>query len=330
MPYILEINGQTVILNDEDVRRIMDRLVRQTRIQVWNRVGGPDSMFSSYYHIWEQHNRCHAINIFVLTMEVLGSAHLPDASWANRLRRQQRQLERLLRPNTLARFFDRLPRFVRDQGRFVRAMQTYRSRMIDGANATVRILEITRDTSFLTLSVCATILSAGAASGAAATAATTTRALGEAAARQFLLTQIQHSATRLGRSMAGERVTARETVNDIVSTAIDSVRDAGLGAIVGHFMGPLTNQLSTYAAREVARGNILRGVAAEMSKSKIEGVLPDLINQFIQRNPREIRRLLNMCVTARDARGQANIVANGLMQNRNFRRLLEERLERVA
>jgi len=331
MPYVLQINGRTVVLDDQDARGMLDQLVRQTRIQLWNRAGGPDSYFSHYYRVWEQHNRCHAVNLFVLTMEALGGANLPPANWANRLRRTQQQLGRMIRPASIGNFYQQYPNWNRGQARFVRDMKTYMNRMQLGAGRTITVLELTRDSSFVILGVCASILTAGAASGpAAAAASSTSGALVRAAASQFLVNQISSSATRLGRSLAGERVTTRETVDDIVNSALQSVPDAMLGGIIGKFMGPLTNRLSVYAGRELARGSLIRGVTLELSRSQIEAAIGRAVDRMLGRQPIDIRRILESSAGERDNRGHANVMADGLMQNRNFRRLLGEELQNQA
>ncbi len=330
MPYVLELCGQTVVLDDRDVRTAMDRLVRFSRIQVWAGIGGPNSQFQHYYDRWRYHNRAHSVNLFLLVAETLGGATIPDESWANRLRRRQQQIGRMIRPNTIDRFFREVVIFNRNQARFVRAMKRYLNRVEGGSETTVTILELTRDGSFLVLSACAALLSGGASSGQAVAAATSvSRTLVQAAARQFVVTQLQNSATRLGRSMSGERVTARETVADITTTAITSVRDAMLGEIVGKFMAPLTGSLARYAERAVSRGQILRGVGAEIGRGQIEGVIPDAITRFVQRNPRTVRRLLEQCINARDSRAIADQFAQGMMTDRAFQQDLESRLQAV-
>lgn len=331
MPYVLQIRGRTVVLDDADVRGLIDRLVRQTRTQVWPAAGGPNSYFQHYYHVWEQHNRCHSVNLFILAAEALGGADLPPASWANRLKREAGQLRQMIRPNNIGNFYQRFPGFNRSQARFVRAMRTYQSRMIDGATRSVRILEVTRDTSFLTLSVCASLLTAGAASGPAVAAASSGgSALLRAAATQFVISEMQNSATRLGRSLAGERVTAQETADDIMTSALTALTDTMLGDVVGRFMGPLTDQLTSYATREIARGSLLRGVGQQMTRNQIEGAVSAAVNRMLGRQPNDIRQLLESSRRERNNRGHANVMANGLQQNRRYRRMLEAELENQA
>jgi len=233
MPYVLQINGRTVVLDDQDARGMLDQLVRQTRIQLWNRAGGPDSYFSHYYRVWEQHNRCHAVNLFVLAMEALGGANLPPANWANRLRRTQQQLGRMIRPASIGNFYQQYPNWNRAQARFVRDMKTYMNRMQTGAGRTVTVLELTRDSSFAILGVCASILTAGAGAGG-------------------------------GRPVS---------------------RQSNIGRAVDRMLG---------------------------------------------RQPIDIRRILESSAGERDNRGHANVMADGLMQNRNFRRLLGEELQNQA
>ena len=95
-------------------------------------------------------------------------------------------------------------------------------------------------------------------------------------------------------------------------------------------MGPLTNQLSTFATREVATGSLLRGVSLELTRSQIEGAVGRAIDYMLGRKPVEIRRLIEAGRSERNARGQANIMSNGLMRNRDFRRFLADDLENAA
>jgi hypothetical protein len=324
MPYVLQIRGRTAVVEDAEVRRLLDRLIRQTRIRLWARAGGPDSMFEHYYHVWEQHNRCHSINLFVLTMELLGGADLPSANQANRLKREQAKLTGLLRPNSIHTFYQRFSAFNRKQAIFVRQMKAYQSRMITGAGRTVRVLELTRNTSFATLSVCATILTAGAASsGAAAAASSGTGALLREAATQFVVSQIQTSANDVGRLVAGERVTGRETVEGILDNALNALPNAMLGGLVGKFMGPLTGQLSTAATRALRSGSILRCVGAELSRNQIEAAVTRAIDRMMNRQPGDIRRYLHSSRRERNNAGHATVMANGLSQNRTYLRFLE-------
>ena len=324
MPRIIEIGGRTAVIEDSDVRHLLNQLVRHTRIQLWMRAGGRDSMFEHYYKVWEDHNRCHSINLFVWVMEGLGGAELPPASYANGLRREQRRLAGLLRPNRLDRFYQGFPAYNRRQALFVRKMKVYQSSMITGAGRTQRVLELTRDMSFATLSVCATILTAGAASGGAAAAASSgTGALMREAATQFVVSQIQTCANDVGRRLAGERVTAAETVDGILDNALNAVPNALLGRLLGHFRTPLQSQLAASAARALARGQLLRGVAAELTNSQIEAAVSRAIDRMLNRQPGDIRRLLGLGSRESNPRGNANVMANGLEQNRNFQRFLE-------
>jgi len=314
-------------MDDADVRRSLDRLLRQVRVCVWNPAGSRDSLFMSAYNNWARHSRFHSVNLFVLTMEVLGGADLPPASLANRLKRERDQLERLITAQGITRFFDRFARWVRESRRFVRAMNQYQSRMIEGAGTTVTILELTRDGSFMILGVCATFLTGGAASGPAlATAQGATGAVLRTAASNFVLSQIQSGATRVGRQLAGEQLSTRETANDIINDAINQLSDAMVSAIIGKFLGPLLDDLGSFAQREVARGSIFRGVATDLTRSQIESAVQRTLDRMIGRQPTDIRNLLRDSQGARNNRATASSMANGLQQNRNYLRLLGDEL----
>ena len=330
MTYILRIGSQTVILEDADAERVLTQLARQVRTQIWNRAGGPDSYFQSYYEIWQRHNRYHSVNLFLWAVEALGGAELPSASTVNRIRSLNRTLGSSLTPRRIGTFFREFPDYNRRQGRFVRDMRRYLDRVIGGTGTLITISEYTRDASFLTLSACASILTAGGSTAAEVAAASVGSALMRSAATNFLISQIEHSATNLGRTMAGERVTYSETGDEIVSDAVGALTDAMLGEVVGHFIGPLTGEVTTFAQREIARGNLTRGMSMEITNTMLSNAIVASIQQFLRDGPGAVRRLLEQCRGLTGARAYARLMAEGFMQDRLFRRILEEQIEVCA
>ena len=330
MPFVLTISGRTLVVDDSDATAALDRIVRFTRTQVWPRAGGPDSLFHSYYRIWQHHNRYHSVNLFLWTVEALGRATLPPASHVNRIRRLNARLGRSISASRIDDFYEGLGEYNRLQGRFVRDMRVYLDRVIGGTGTLITVSEITRDASFLTLSVAAGILTGGASTAAEVAAASAGTALLRTAASSFLITQLEHSATNLGRTMAGERVTYAETGSEIVTDAIASLTDAGLGAVVGRFLEPLTGDVTTFARREIERGSLIRGMSLEISNSQLQSAVTGAIQDFMRRSASTVRALLTACRDERNARGYARIFAEGFMQDRTFRRLLEEQIEAIA
>lgn len=331
MPRVFEFNGRTIVLEDGDVRAALNSLVRQSEVQLWGRAGGPNSLFTHYLNVYDEHARFHSVNLFVQVMEVLGGADLPPASFANRLRRQQTTLSRQLNPRGIGRFYQDFSRFNRDQARFVNMMKRYQSGMISGATTTVQVLEVTRDSSFLVLGTCANILTAGAASGPVAAAASASGgALLRGAASSFILNEIRNGATRVGRVLAGERVTAAETGQEILNSALNAIPDAILGQLVGKFLKPLTNSLTNTVTREIARGNLFGVLQADLTKGQIEAAVGRAIDYIIGRRPIDVRRMLLNGRNERNPRGQANAMSNDLMRNRNFQGLLRSFLGQAA
>ncbi|GGH25827.1 hypothetical protein SAMN05444007_103175 [Cribrihabitans marinus] len=329
MPTV-EINGQLVTLTDGEARNLVRRLIRQTRLHVWN---SPKFRFEQHYQNWSYHNRGHAVNLFLWVVETVGSATLPAASRANRLNSQKQRLERMLNPSGILNFYNQFARWQRDAARFARDMNTYMDRVRSGTTSTVRVLEITRDGSFLTLQACAALLSGGATAGASAAVAGGTgagTALIQAAASSFIINEMENSATRLGRAMAGETVTVDETVEDVVNNALDSVADGMLGAIVGKFMGPLSDEITDAAERQIRRGNLLGGVSGQLTADQINGAVQDSIDQFIGRRPSDVRAMLREIQSARNKRAAAQAARERLMRNRAFRQVLERNLQARA
>ncbi|QYK43360.1 MAG: hypothetical protein KF887_09835 [Paracoccaceae bacterium] len=330
MPYILRIGSQVVILDDADADRVLTQLVRMVRLQVWGRAGGPDSYFQSYYRIWQSHSRYHDINLFLWTVEALGGATLPSSANVNRLRNLNRALNSCLTPRRIGEFFRRFPEYDRRQGRFVRDMRRYLDRVVGGTGTLITIAEVTRDASFFTLSVCAGILTAGASTAAEAAAVTTGSALMRSAASTFLISQIEHCATNIGRTMAGERVTYSETGSEIMNDAIGALTDAMLGEVVGHFLEPLVGDVTTFARREISRGNLTGGMSMEITNTMLEDAVTGAIQQMLREGPGTVRRLLEACRGSSGPRAYARLFAEGFMQDRLFRRLLEAQIQRAG
>jgi len=335
MPYVLDVRGQTVVLEDAEARQVLDRLVRATRRDVWARLGGPDSQFTHYYRVWEHHQQAHdRFDVFVMLMEGLGGARLPAANWARRLRRQQNQLVTKLRGPTLGGFYRLLPPFARAQARFVTEMKTYMSAMQSGGTSAVVGLRITRDASFLVLAACATVLTAGAASAAVTTTARAAMAAGARglaadAARSFAITQLEHCATGIGRMLSGERISASVMGQDLIDTALSSMGNAALGRVVQGFIRPLSSYIGQMVARELVRGSLGRQLVQELTQSQIEGAVGEALRRFVSGSPGDVRQALSAARNARNRDGIARSMSTSLMGNRNFRRAIEAALPRA-
>ena len=270
------------------------------------------------------------MNLFLWTVEALGGAELPSAANVNRIRGLNRTLSSNLTPRRIGRFFDLYPEYNRRQGRFVRDMRLYLDRVIGGTGRLVTGTEIVRDASFLTLSACAAVLSAGASTAAEAAAVSVGTALMRTAAANVLIAQIEHSATNMGRTMAGERVTYRETGDQIVQDAVNALTGAGLGQVIGHFLEPLTGNLTTLALREIERGSLLRGMSVALSDAQLGNVIGQAIQRMFREAVEPLRRALSRCSPSGGERAYAREMSEALMQDRNFRRILQEEIEASA
>jgi hypothetical protein len=320
MPITGEVNGQAVLLDNAQVGRLSRELVRLVRLKLWL---APAARFDMHYQNWHWHNRGHSVNLFLWIVEGLGGATLPSPSIANRLKRQKQQLERLLAPRTIPEFLLRFARWQREAALFARAMNAYLGRVRGATMATVPVLRIVRKASFITLQICAALYTGGASAAASGAVA----GLARGAATNFLTREMNYHATQLGRLMSGENVTVDETVDGVINNAIDSVGDRLLGGIVGKFIGPLTSEISGAAQREIASGNLARGVALGALNSRLTNAVKQSVNVMIQRHPTDIRAMLSELRRASNERAAATRAREILMRNRSFRRILERNLE---
>ncbi|MEM7438028.1 MAG: hypothetical protein AAF393_00405 [Pseudomonadota bacterium] len=208
-------------------------------------------------------------------------------------------------------------------------MVHYQDGMDIGGARTVRVLEVTRDVSFITLQVCAALSTAGASTAASASVGAGT-VLARTAATNFVVREMQNGATRLGRVMAGDPPSTSETVDQITESAILSVQGAALGQLVGLFMRPMSDAITSTAVREIQRGNLASGVTLETVNSQLGGIIENTITRFMGTNEADVRRLIQQNRTARDGRVMGGQMAAGLMRNRSFRRQLEQNIERAA
>lgn len=323
MTITVELNGQLITLEDNEVQALMRRLVGEVRQRIWMPASG---LFRSSFGRWEWHfgQRRHPIHWVI---EAAGGADLPNASTARRLKRRHDQLNRLVTPQGISRFFEGFANWQRDAATFRRNMSRYLNDFEGGGERSVQVLTITRDASFLTLQVCAAIASGGATAGASAAAATggAGAALARAAATTFVINEMRNSSTRLGQALAGRPMTMRDTVAQIGQNALQSTSDAMLGEIVGHFIRPLKEMLSNAAIREVRNGNLVRGVTLEMGNDRITGIVGEAVNE-LQRQPRRLRPVVRDVPRARSADEAARSTSRHLMANRDFRTLLARRL----
>ena len=325
MPITVRLNGRVVTLDDSDITRLQRGLVQATRQYVWLM---PRLRFDGHYRNWAYHNRGHSFNVMLLVVEAVGGATLPNARVAAMLKRRRDMMDRMMNPRGMRNFYALYPAWIRGSSRFCRQMSQYMDNMMVGTAQTVRALEITRDASFVTLNVCANILSMGSASAFTVAGSAAAGALVRGAAIAYVTRALENASTRLGRTLAGNPPTAQESATEAVNAAVNAVPDSAMGAIIGAIMGPLTQNVSNAAAREIARGNIADGVLMEVAIDRLNGTIGQIIDNFIQRHPADIRALLRNAGTSRNNAQTAQIVADGLMRNRQFRRDLDTRLQR--
>jgi hypothetical protein len=321
-----EINGQLVTLTDAEERALMRQLIRHTRFNIWNHISSP---FCHSYRNWSWHysQRSNPIHWII---EAAGGANLASATFANRVKRRHDRLDRSISPTGILYFYQNLNSCQSDMVSFRRSMRRYLRSFNAGGGRTIRALTITRDVSFMTLQVCAALVSGGATAGASAglaAAGGASAALVRTAATGFVINEMRNSSTRLGRTLAGETITTQETLREIGGTALSSVSDAMLGQIIGRFLGPLKDQLRTAALREIQGGRLASGVAIEATNSQIDAAITQTINNL---PPRDLRSALRDTPQASSERECARSTSRHLMANRNFRRQLERNLQDSA
>jgi hypothetical protein len=320
MPNTYELNGQLITVNDNEMRVLTRQLIRHSQFNIWNGVSSP---FSHSYRRWRWHDDQRSNPIHWI-MEAAGGAELPSQSWANRVKRNHDRLSTSFTPAKILYFYDNLNAWQREAAIFRRAMRNYLNAFDAGGGRAVRVVTIARDGSFITLQVCAALLSGGATVSASvaamATAEGATIALVRGAATNFVINEMRNGSTRVGRTIAGETITTEDTLREIGASALSSAKDAMLGGILGRFLGPLKNLLNAAALREIRSGRLLSGVAVELTNSQIESAITDTINSL---RPVELRSALRDTPQARSEQECAQSTSRHLMENRNFRRQLE-------
>jgi len=325
-------NGQRLQLDQSQMRRLQRHLISEVRLRVWMPVR---NTFDNAYAQYRWHEQQARFPFFHWILEAAGGAgSLPDARIVSRLKQERDQLDRRVQPNGVLRFFNDLPGFVRRSSEFRRNLWRYTSRWETGGRRVVRVLTITRDQSVTVLSGLATLYTGGgSAVGGAMLRATGSRAaaaLAEGAATNFLLGQMERAVSRMGRILAGEQVSPRETLDNLAPAAIQSVSDAALGEIVGRIMGPIQDLMAAQVERELARGNLLRGVTLDYARGQLQSMLAEAIQDFTRRRASDTRRVLSSLRGNENEQAAARAVCDGLMANRNFRQALEQRLRQEA
>ncbi len=335
---IFELTGQQLELLDEDMQVLRRNLVRVTQRHVFPQ---PSRRFDRWCDRWDYfENRSNVID-WILT--VAGGAQLPRASTVNVLKRGRSRLEARLNLKGIATFYEEFPRWQRGAAHFANRMDQFETDFYNGGDRAVRVLEITRTASFITLAACATLMTAGAASGAAGAAATASSAasasttsgavvagLARQAAVNFTIREMQNGATRLGRVLSGDPPSAIETENEIIESALIAAGGAGLSALLGILMAPMTNTATTTAARMIQRGNLAEGVAMETISGQLSGMVESTIRRFLGADERSFRRLIQETSSARNPRQRGQQIGERLMNNRAFRDQLGRNLERAA
>ena len=110
MPVTIEINGQLVTLEDNEVQTVLRRLVSEFRQRVWLPAS---NSFIYRYGRWEWYynERNHPIHWVI---EAVGGADLPQAGTTRRLKRRHDQLARLMNPQSISQFFAGFNNWQRD------------------------------------------------------------------------------------------------------------------------------------------------------------------------------------------------------------------------
>lgn len=333
---IYELNGQQLELSDPDMRNIQWSLVRLTRRHLFL---APCLRFDRWLDRWDYfENRS---NVLDWIMTASGGAQLPRANTVNVLKRKRNRLESRLNIKGIATFYDEFAAWQRGAAFFANRMNEFEDDLYSGGDRAVRVLEITRDSAFVTLAACATLSTAGVAAGAASAAAasgsaasTTAGAVVAGLARQaavtFAMREMQNGATRLGRRLSGDPPSAIETENEIIESALLAFSSAGLGTLIGVLMAPMSGVITASATRMIQRGNLAGGVALEAIGSQLTGIVESTIRQFLGQDERAFRRLVQETSAARNPRQRGQQVGERLMQNRTFRDRLGQNIERAA
>ena len=324
MPQIFELNGQMIALEDNERRALLAQLIRQTRFNVWNKISSP---FCHSFNRWTWH-RNQQNNPIHWVIEAAGGADLPPPTTASRLKARHDKLDKSITAAKIQYFYQNLDAWQRQSAFFRRSMRNYLNAFDAGGGRAVRVLTVAREGAFITLGVCAALLTGGATASASAAALATTEgaaaALVRTAATNFVLNEIRNGSIRVGRQIAGETITTEDTLREMGDSALSSARDAMLGGILGRFIGPLKDQLTAAATREIRNGRLFNGMAIELTSSQIESAITDTINNL---RPAEQRSALQGIPQARSTRECARTASRNLMTNRNFRRQLERNLE---
>jgi hypothetical protein len=318
--HTFEINGQLVTLTDSEKRAMLRQLVNFSKRNVWPNISGSlRHMYGRWeWHYNERNNPVHWV------MEVAGGANLPTATTARSLMREHDRLDRQISASGIVSFYGRLDTFQRNAAGFRSIMRNYLNSFDLGGGRVIRLVRITQDGSFLTLQVCAALLTAGASTAVLATAEGAATALARSAATSFVINEMKNSSNRLGRTLAGERITTQDTLREVGDNALSSVSDSLLGEIVGHFLSPLKDLLKAAVTQEIRSGRLASGVAIEVGGNRIENAITDTISNL---RPSDLRSALRDVPQAGSQRECARSTSRHLMANRNFRRDLVRRLQ---
>lgn len=325
----IEIGGRIVEIDEASAPRVLGRLVWLTRRNVWNPA---HFRFMNHFQTWETHARLHDFNLGLRFAELLGGASLPSAASARALKREHDRLQNRLNPGGIQRFFAQFGRWYGRSTRFCKTMVEYNRRMEVGTTRTIRVLEVTRDASFLTLSICAAALTGGgaaAASGAVARGAGTV--LVRQAAANFLVSQMEATATRLGRAMGGGATNrGQSTLDSMWQSYVDSMTAAAFSAFLGPLSRPITNYCGTASAAAFRRGAIGQGLAWEAVSDRLTAAAQATVQWFFDTHPENAREPVRRLSGREDEAAVARAVGAHFMNNRTFLRRLDQEVRARA
>jgi hypothetical protein len=252
----------------QEIGVTLRELVRQ---EIW---GQMRNNFDMAYGRWKVLNEHRLTNWMFAALGALDtSVSLPQTTRVKRLKFLRNRLDHSLQTAAgLVDFLERLQEFQTGSERFRRQLYVYLGHYAGGAEVTVTALTIVENVSFIAVSILASIISLGAAPAAAGAAGIGEALLG-AAARTFVITQMQHQADRLGRTMAGDVVPWSETRDDLYGSAVDTLSSAMLGQLTQRLLPGMSTTLNRVVREELANDQTSREMLLSLTRFRIQSML---------------------------------------------------------